>query len=120
MVEFRNEVSHQWTRRHTLRKFRAGMLSRDSLCDADFVLVTASKFHGSRVPTPCPVCDSDQLRHVLWVYGESLGRASGSACTMEEIVTFAQSGKEFTVHTVEVCPDCRWNHLLNSVTAMPQ
>ncbi|KEX89363.1 hypothetical protein CPTD_01101 [Corynebacterium pseudotuberculosis] len=52
------------------------------------------------------------------MYGDELGRASGSARNLEEIGEFAAQGKEFTVHTVEVCAECKWNHLLRSVTAV--
>lgn len=118
MLVFRNEVSHQWDRRHSLGLWKQGAITTDSLCDADFLLVAAARFHGEPAHRPCPICEDADLRTVYWVYGDELGRASGSARSLEEIGEFAAQGKEFTVHTVEVCAVCKWNHLLRSVTAV--
>ncbi len=93
-------------------------MSRDAICDADFLLVTAGRYHGQPSDHPCPVCGGTDLRTVLWVYGEDIGRASGSARSEEEIAKLVSGHRECTVHTVEVCPDCRWNHLLKAVTAV--
>lgn len=118
VVNYRNEISHQLTRRHVLQMFREGLITRDSVCDADFLLITAGRYHGHPSTYPCPVCGGMNLRTVLWVYGEDIGKASGSARNEEEIAKLVDGGRECTVHTVEVCPDCRWNHLLKAVTAV--
>lgn len=117
VVNYRNEISHQWARRHVLRQFREGLVSRESICDADFLLVTAGNYHGEPADYPCPVCGGNNLRRVLWVYGEQIGKASGSARHEEEIQKLVKDGRECTVHTVEVCPECKWNHLLKAETA---
>lgn len=117
MVVYRNEVSHQWERHNLLSRWRAGTITREILCDADFLLVTAARYHGKPAGVACPVCDSPELRVVLWIHGDSLGRMSGTARSRTEIEQIAESGREMTVHTVEVCPICRWNHLLRAVTA---
>lgn len=116
---YRNEVSHQWEKHHLLGRWRAGMVTRDSVCDADFLLVTAARYHGRDAGRDCPICTSEQLREVEWIHGISLGRMSGTARSRAEIERIVDSGRELTVHTVEVCPDCRWNHLLRAVTASP-
>ncbi len=110
------EISHRLTRARTLGQWRAGAIARRDLCDADFILVTASRFHGNPAGYPCPVCEGKDLRIVYWVYGDELGKASSTARSMEEIEAFVAEGKTFRVHTVEVCPSCRWNHLLSEVT----
>lgn len=119
VVVYRNEVSHQWEKHHLLARWRAGMVTRDEVCDADFLLVTAAKYHGRDAGRDCPICDSKQLREVEWIHGVSLGRMSGTARSPEEIEQIAAAGREVTVHTVEVCPECRWNHLLRAITAAP-
>lgn len=93
-------------------------MRREDICDADFILVTASTFHGSPAGHPCPICGSEKLRSVEWIYGEDLGRMSGTARNLEEIDQIVQSFPEITVHTVEVCPECRWNFLLKARTAV--
>ncbi|MGD7002640.1 DUF5318 family protein [Corynebacterium halotolerans] len=117
MVVYRNEVSHQWEKYHLLEQWRAGTVTRDEVCDADFLLVTAARYHGRSAGRDCPVCGSEQLREVEWIHGDSLGRMAGTARSVAEIERIAASGQVLTVHTVEVCPVCRWNHLLRAVTA---
>ncbi|QMV84153.1 DUF5318 family protein [Corynebacterium hindlerae] len=117
MVVFSAVVSHQLPRKRVLRQWRAGLKRKEELCDADFLLVTAAKFHGQPAQTPCPVCESENLRVVLWIFGEHLGKMAGTARDLSEIERIALTHKPFTVHTVEVCPDCRWNHLLQTATA---
>ncbi|AKE42195.1 Uncharacterised protein [Corynebacterium kutscheri] len=118
MLQFFNEVSHELTRHRVLTEYRAGAITRESICDADYLLATAAAHHGWASKSICPVCESENLRMVYWIYGEQLGKISGSARSLAEIEDFAKTGREFTVHTVEVCPDCRWNHLLTIATAV--
>ncbi|MDK8477158.1 MULTISPECIES: DUF5318 family protein [unclassified Corynebacterium] len=115
-VAFKHEVSHEWERTQHVREYRAGHLGRDEVCDADFLLRAAAEHHGRTMDKPCPVC-GENLRLTRWVYGESLGRRAGSARSEQEIAEFVGEGLEFTVHEVEVCRHCRWNHLLRSATA---
>ncbi|SQH98220.1 Uncharacterised protein [Corynebacterium minutissimum] len=114
-VAYRNEVSYEWERAQHLRDFRAGRMSRDELCDADFLLRAAAEHHGVDMHKSCPICEHD-LRLTRWVYGDSLGRRAGSARSEQEIADLVAEGLEFTVHAVEVCPACRWNHLLRAAT----
>lgn len=116
MMQFSGEISHRLNRARVLANYSAGIVARQQLCDADFILVTASRYHGFPAGYPCPVCESEELRQVYWVYGDALGKGSATARSVEEIERFAVEGKVFRMHTVEVCPDCRWNHLLKEVT----
>lgn len=59
------------------------------------------------------------MRNILWVYGEDLGRRSGSARSEAEIEELIHEVGPFTVHKVEVCGTCRWNHLLSTSEAIP-
>jgi hypothetical protein len=62
----------------------------------------------------CPICRKEQLTLVSWVFGDHLGAVSGSARTAEELVLLASRYDEFSVHVVEVCRTCSWNHLVKS------
>ncbi len=119
-VRTKYSVSHEWERAATLRDLRAGRLRREDVCDADFLLRAAAEYHGFDSDRPCPVC-SEPLRLTYWIYGDGLGRRAGSARQPWEIAQIADElrarGEEFTVHKVEVCPNCRWNHLLEAATA---
>lgn len=110
---YRHPVSHEWERAVHIRDFRAGKLSREQVCDADFLLQAAARHHGTDMDRPCPVCESP-MRLTRWVYGEELGRRSGSARSEKEIREIAAEGVKFTIHHVEVCLNCRWNHLLSA------
>lgn len=115
-VAYKHVVSHEWERVQHLRQLSSGELTREEACDADFLLRAAAEHHGIDSPRRCPVCGG-AMRLTRWVYGDKLGRRAGSARSEEEIAQFVAEGIEFTVHLVEVCLTCRWNHLLTSATA---
>lgn len=113
MLRISNVVSHEWERRSTLQKYREGKVLIDDICDADFLLKTAARYHGRLTPRPCPICGHDALRQVTWVYGDNLGRRSGTARDDDEIEQLVGEVGPITAHEVEVCPDCGWNFLLS-------
>lgn len=113
---YKHVVSHEWERAQHVRELRDGLARREELCDADFLLRAAARHHGVDSQRQCPVCE-ETLRLTRWVYGEQLGRRAGSARSTAEISEFLDEVPEFTVHLVEVCPHCRWNHLLTTATA---
>ncbi|AWB85176.1 DUF5318 family protein [Corynebacterium liangguodongii] len=118
MFDYSHEISHEWQRRTTLKRFRAGLVRREAICDADFLLCAAARYHGTDAARPCPVCE-ETMRNVLWIYGEDLGRRSGTARSEAEIDDIVHEVGPVSVHTVEVCLNCRWNYLLKEVTAAP-
>ncbi|MEJ5928568.1 DUF5318 family protein [Corynebacterium sp. H128] len=118
MPVFSDLVSYRFDRKRTLNLWQRGLKLKDEICDADFLLVTAGKFHGRPAETRCPICESAEMRVVLWIFGDHLGKMSGTARDLSEIERIARTKGPFTVHTVEVCPDCRWNHLLQAATVV--
>ncbi|OEY04762.1 hypothetical protein A0K93_06545 [Corynebacterium sp. BCW_4722] len=117
MVRYVHEVSHEWRRRNTLRAFRQGHVLIDELCDADFLLRAAAEHHGDASISNCPVC-GEAMRDVKWVYSEKLGRRTGTARSDDEIERMVEEVGPITVHVVEVCQHCKWNHLLKEFTAV--
>ncbi|HMT48557.1 DUF5318 family protein [Dietzia sp. UBA5065] len=101
-------------RRGVLADLREGALSLREVCDADVYLLRAAGFHGVVTETVCPVCRKENLTAVSWVFGDDLGTASGSARSRDEIQQLALTHDAFTVHVVEVCRSCSWNHLVES------
>ena len=67
-VAYKHVLSHEWERAHHLREFRAGQLTREEVCDADFLLRAAAEHHGRTMDKECPVC-GEPLRLTRWVYG---------------------------------------------------
>lgn len=110
----RQVVDYALQRRSVLAEVYAGRTGVSEVCDANPYLLRAAKFHGKGSDVVCPICRKEQLTLVSWVFGEKLGPVNGSARTAEELVRLAASREEFSVHVVEVCRTCSWNHLVQS------
>jgi len=101
-------------RRALLAELRTGRKSLAEACDAHPYLQLAAQHYGEDAGTACPVCDKRNLRHVHYVYGDSLGKMSGQAKSFRELERMQDEFDEFGVYAVEVCRDCGWNHLIRS------
>lgn len=101
-------------RKSVLADVYAGRIGVAEVCDASPYLLRAAKFHGRATAHLCPICRREQLTLVSWVFGDKLGTVSGSARSAEELLRLASAYEEFSVHVVEVCRSCSWNHLVQS------
>ena len=110
----RQVVDYALQRRSLLAEVYSGRRGVSEVCDASPYLLRAAKFHGRGSDVVCPICRKEQLTLVSWVFGDKLGPVSGSARTPEELVRLAAGQEEFSVHVVEVCRTCSWNHLVQS------
>ena len=106
------EVDYRLVRKHTIDEFRRGRLSRLDVCDAHPELLRAARNVGEPAPHDCPICGSERVRYVSYVYGDTLKQANGRCITYPgELDKLDASFDEFACYVVEVCLDCRWNHL---------
>lgn len=112
----RERVSHALQRRATLEAMRrpAALLSGIDPCDADPLLVRSALHHGVLAARDCPVCTSQRLMVLNYVFGDQLGQFSGRIKSAEELCEMETEVGEFKVRVVEVCPDCNWNHLIET------
>ncbi len=110
----RQVVDYALRRRLLLAEVYSGRTGVSEVCDANSYLLRAAKFHGKPTLVVCPICRKQQLTLVSWVFGDHLGAVSGSARSAEELVLLASRFAEFSVHVVEVCRTCSWNHLVKS------
>lgn len=110
----RDIVDYALQRRALLSEVASGRRARSEACDAHPYLLLAAKHYGEPVVHPCPVCEHRRQRHVHYVYGTSLGSIAGQAKSVGELAQLAIERDEFDVYVVEVCPDCRWNHLVRT------
>lgn len=110
----RQVVDYALQRRARLAEVNSGRVAVGEVCDANPYLLTAAAFHGTPSDTTCPICRKEPLTLVSWVFGDRLGQVSGSARSAAEIEQLAGSSAEFSVHVVEVCRTCHWNHLVRS------
>lgn len=112
----RDVVSHGLQRRAALEAMRRphALLSELNPCDADPLLVSSALHHSYLANRNCPVCVSDRLTLLNYVFGDHLGQFSGRIKSKDELREMESEFGEFTVRVVEVCPDCRWNHLIET------
>lgn len=107
-------VDYRLDRRRALRAYRSGAIGREEVCDAQAELLRVGRECSKAARTPCPICDRRTLRVVRFVFGPRLpsgGRAITSEAELERLA--ARSG-EYRCYEVEVCVECRWNHLLST------
>ena len=110
----RQVVDYALRRRALLAEVYSGRVGVMEACEPNPYLLRAAKFHGEPSSVTCPVCRKEPLTLVSWVYGDELKHAAGSARTAEELNRMAGLFEEFSVHVVEVCRTCNWNHLVQS------
>jgi len=111
-VAARRHVDYALARRAVLRDLRAGRLERHDVCDAHPELLRAGRNLGECVERDCPVCGHAGLRLVSYVYGDALRQANGRCIASErELEKLEATHEEFSRYVVEVCIECRWNHL---------
>ena len=109
----RRHTDYALARRAVLRELQKGRVARLDVCDAHPELVRAARNVGERAPYACPVCGGDEVAFVSYVYGDGLRAANGRCISMPgELEKLGKSHDEFMCYLVEVCPDCRWNHLV--------
>src|SRR5438445_9424557 len=77
-------VDYTLAKRALLRDFRRGLLSRLEICDAHPELLRAARYLGEHAARPCPVCKSNDLRLLAYVYAEGLQRNNGRAFEVAE------------------------------------
>ncbi|WP_297006406.1 DUF5318 family protein [uncultured Corynebacterium sp.] len=108
-----HSVDHDLDRRRTLRALARGEITRAAVCDATREVRATAEVLGVPAGPACPVCGAD-LRETQWIHGTAIGEKSGTARSLAEIrqlLSVLRAGEEVTVHTVEVCLRCGWNHL---------
>jgi hypothetical protein len=110
----RQVVDYALQRRALLADVHAGRVAVVEVCDANPYLLQAARFHGEAAEQACPVCRKERLTLVSWVFGDALRQVAGTARRAEELERLSAAHGEFSVHVVEVCRGCRWNHLVLS------
>ena len=110
----RQVVDYALQRRALLADVHAGRTAVAQVCDAGPYLLRAARYHGEPTEQTCPVCRKERLTVVSWIFGDALRQAAGTARRPDELEHLAARHDDFSVHVVEVCRSCRWNHLVLS------
>lgn len=102
-------------RRAVLREVVEGTRTPGDVCDAHPDLVRAGEHLGASADEDCPLCGSDRLRHVTYVFFRKGPRKQGGRAVRHDTLP-AQLKRhgDLNVYRVEVCVDCSWHHLLES------
>ncbi|MEO3776856.1 DUF5318 domain-containing protein [Micromonospora sp. B11E3] len=108
----RRVVDYSLRKRAVLRELLTSRVGTHDVCDASPYLKNAARFHGEPTEERCPICRSENLVHVHYIYGDELKQSAGQARNLAELSVLAMTLREFQVFVVEVCPGCDWNHLV--------
>lgn len=111
----RDEVSYALQRRATLEALRRPTRAMaPNPCDAEPILVRSALHHGEPSKDSCPICDNQRLLNLNYIFGDQLGQYSGRIKSTGELEEMQDEFGEFKVCVVEVCTECRWNHMIKS------
>jgi Family of unknown function (DUF5318) len=104
-------VDYRLARRHLINEYHRKRLSRVDVCDAHPELIRAATHVGHQTQHDCPICESAQLVYVSYVFGAKLPAHGRCVSTAKEMAVLSRSHDELACYVVEVCIECRWNHL---------
>jgi len=106
-------IEYRLIRESILREYRRGRLGRPEVCDAQPELLRVAKNLGRETDTECPICEQEQLVHVMFAFGPGLPTGGLAVTDLRVPSRTARKGAEMACYLVEVCTGCSWNHLLS-------
>ena len=107
-------IDYRLMRETTLAAWRSGRVGVSELCDAQPELRRNAEFCGRPLESPCPVCGSDGLVEVTYVFGPRLPAHGRCVTSDKEMSRLNARRQHLRGYVVEVCTDCGWNHLTQS------
>jgi hypothetical protein len=113
------QVEYRLARDQIVREYRKGRLSRLDICDAQIELMRVATNLGTSTEVACPICETNALTHVIFGFGPGLpasGRAIGSTKELRQLAKSLRG--EVSFYVVEVCVECRWNHLVRMFSSV--
>jgi hypothetical protein len=105
------QVDYRLARRFLVNEYKRARLSRLDVCDAHPELVRAATGVGTVSDEDCPICEEAKLTHVTYAFGQGMPAHGKLVTTLAEQRRLQQSPREAACYVVEVCTNCRWNHL---------
>lgn len=110
-------VEYRLARNAVVKEFRRGRLGRLDVCDAHPELIRAARNIGTPLAEECPICAECDVVHVTYVFGPGLPPFGRCPATAAELAKLCRRAHEVACYVVEVCPECRWNHLVRMYPA---
>jgi len=113
------EVDYRLARQHLISEFRKGRLAQHVVCDAHPELIRAARECSQPTREDCPICETEKLVLVSYVFGPRLPSFGRCITSAKELKDLSKRSGEFSCYVVEVCPSCAWNHLARTFLLNP-
>jgi hypothetical protein len=107
-------IDYRLARERTITAFLSGEATRSEVCDAQSELMRNARECGRVSDVPCPICRENNVVEVTYIFGPRLPAAGRCMVTDADYERIRRRTGDFTAYEVEVCPTCRWNHLLRT------
>lgn len=107
-------VDYSLVRKRTILAYKSGEATRAEVCDAQGELMRNAINCGIPIAERCPICSANSLVEVLYVFGPRLPAGGRCIVTNKDMDRIRRWAGDFTAYDVEVCTECRWNHLKRS------
>jgi len=112
-------IDYRLARNSVISEFRKGRLSRLDVCDAHPELLRAAANVGETSREDCPICETDKVRLVSYVFGSRLPPSGKCITSKGELAKLSRTSRDLACYVVEVCPSCSWNHLAQTFAIGP-
>ena len=123
----RGVTDYRMAKRALVRQVSCGAVRTVDVCDAHPELMRAARNIGTPSRHACPICrladeradvpndDTETLRLVTYVFGDSLKQRSGHVVwNRADLEHLARKHQSVTAYVIECCLVCGWNHLVES------
>ena len=107
-------INFKLARERTIMAYKNGEATRSEVCDAQTELMRNARECGTPTDVRCPICHQSDLVEVLYVFGPRLPASGRCIVTEGDLERIRRRKGNFTAYDVEVCPRCKWNHLLRT------
>jgi len=104
-------------RDNVVRDVRKGRLVAVDVCDAHPELLRAARNVGRKSNDDCPICTTERMVRVTYVFGAGLPPGGRCPGTVAELERLRRREEPVLCYEVEVCPSCAWHHLLRKYPA---
>ncbi len=101
-------------RERTIHAYKTGEATRSEVCDAQSELMRNALNCGVPSADRCPICKANSVVEVLYVFGPRLPAGGRCIVTNKDLERIRRWQGDFVAYDVEVCTDCKWNHLLRT------
>lgn len=108
------QIDYRLARRHVVAEFKRGRLSRLDVCDAHPELLRAARNVGRETTEECPICEQRDLVLVSFAFGPGLPPSGRCVTSAKELTKLDRRTAQSLCYVVEVCPECKWNHLVRT------